>query len=222
MGAPVKPAESRRCKSSAMKVQHTALALEACAVHREVWGKALSKMRAGPVLSRESILTSGCRRSPCIGRHHVWERDASTHAILRGQRPGHVRKLFAREPGGLCVGHSLGWSAPGRMKSPTPVMYDVQKSDSCVLAMKPANKSEGEEAEWVERRRGDRGEHKRILHVPDSEPGERVPDIRLVYASWHMSVLAESSRTQGRSRVREFRTLGSVRGAPSNGCPYRK
>src|SRR5262245_30591858 len=105
-----------------MKVQHTALALEACAVHREVWGKALSKMRAGPVLSRESILTSGCRRSPCSGRRQVWARYASAHAILRGQRPGHVRKLFAREPGDLCVDPSQEWPASGRMKSPTPMM----------------------------------------------------------------------------------------------------
>lgn len=83
--------------------------------------------------------------------------NVSSHAVPRGQRPGHVRKLFAREPGGLCVGRSRERSVPGRMKSPTPVMYDVQKSDSCILAMKSANKSEGEEAERVERRRGTEG-----------------------------------------------------------------
>jgi len=32
-----------------MKVKHTALAPEACAVHREVYGEALSRMGAGPV-----------------------------------------------------------------------------------------------------------------------------------------------------------------------------
>jgi len=32
---------------------------------------------------------------------------------------------------------------------------------------------------------------------------------------------ASASNTRGGSRMREFRAYGSVRGAPSNGCPYR-
>jgi hypothetical protein len=53
------------------------------------------------------------------------------------------------------------------------VMHELEKSDLCIVVKKPANNSEGAEAESVERRRG-QGEHGQGLHVPDTEPGKRV------------------------------------------------
>jgi hypothetical protein len=79
--------------------------LESCVVHREVGGEALTEVRAGQVLSRESTITSGCRRFPKCGRQHARAHHASARAILRGRRPWHVRKSLAREPGDLWVGH---------------------------------------------------------------------------------------------------------------------
>src|SRR5260370_6792729 len=64
----------------------------------------------------------------------------------------------------------------------------------------------------------DRGEHGRATHVPDTAPGKRVPEARLCArsCSW-----VSSLTTRGGSPVRESRPPGSVRGASSNGCPYR-
>src|SRR5258708_9023623 len=64
----------------------------------------------------------------------------------------------------------------------------------------------------------DQGEHGRATHVPDTAPGKRVPEARL----WTRSCSWDSSlTTRGGSPVRESRPPGSVRGASSNGCPYR-
>src|SRR6266404_2640084 len=64
----------------------------------------------------------------------------------------------------------------------------------------------------------DRGKHGRATHVPDTAPDKRVPEARLCTrsCSW-----ASSLTTRGGSPVRESRPPGSVRGASSNGCPYR-
>ncbi len=51
-------------------------------------------------------------------------------------------------------------------------------------------------------------------HAPDSEPGKRVTGAGAHTAS-------SPSLTQGGSRVREFCTHGSGRGAVSNDRPYR-
>src|SRR5260370_27096315 len=64
----------------------------------------------------------------------------------------------------------------------------------------------------------DRGEHGRAIHVPDTAPGKRVPEARLCTRS---CLWVSSLTTRGGSPVRESRPPGSVRGASSNGCPYR-
>ena len=53
-------------------------------------------------------------------------------------------------------------------------------------------------------------------HVPDTVSGKRVPGVERVRR-------AEASRQniRGGSRMQESCTYGSVRGAPSNGRPYR-
>jgi len=87
---------------------------ESCAVYREVCGEALTGERAGQPLSHEIFLiqdadvvtfaegkTNGCTI-------------ASARTVLRGRRPWHARKLFAREPGDLQFDHLLLRSGPRR------------------------------------------------------------------------------------------------------------
>ena len=62
----------------------------------------------------------------------------------------------------------------------------------------------------------DQGECKPAAHGPDAEPGNRVTG-----AGAQPQDSGLPSLTRGRSRMRESRTYGSVRGACSNGRPYR-
>ena len=78
------------------------------------------------------------------------------------------------------------------------MMHGREKSDSAIVAGKPANKAVSTAAEPVERRAGTGNAHQQST------------------ADWCFAVI-----TQGGSRVREFRLHGSERGAVSNGCPYR-
>ena len=94
------------------------------------------------------------------------------------------------------------------------MMHGREKSDSAIVAGKPTNKAVPTAAEPVERRAGAKGNasqqstHRTQRRVRVSQALERVR---------HVS----PSHTQGGSRVREFRSHGSGRGAVSNGCPYR-
>ena len=81
---------------------HTAL--ESCATYREVRGEALTKVCTGQPLSREITLFQDADAVIVGGRQDAKVRYASTYAVLRGQRPWHVQKLFVREPGDLRVG----------------------------------------------------------------------------------------------------------------------
>src|SRR6476620_11456291 len=93
-------------------------------------------------------------------------------------------------------------------------MHGREKSDSAIVAGKPTNKAVPTAAEPVERRAGAKGNasqqstHRTQRRVRVSQALERVR---------HVS----PSHTQGGSRVREFRSHGSGRGAVSNGRPYR-
>ena len=53
-------------------------------------------------------------------------------------------------------------------------------------------------------------------HVPDTVRGKRVPG-----AGARTEGRGQPSNIRGGSRMQESCTYGSVRGAPSNGCPYR-
>ena len=53
-------------------------------------------------------------------------------------------------------------------------------------------------------------------HVPDTVPGKRVTD-----AGARTEGRGQPSNIRGGSRMQESCTYGSVRGAPSNGRPYR-
>jgi hypothetical protein len=94
------------------------------------------------------------------------------------------------------------------------VMHGREKSDSAIVAGKPTNKAVPTAAEPVERRAGAKGNasqqstHRTQRRVRVSQALERVRQV-------------SPSHTQGGSRVREFRSHGSGRGAVSNGRPYR-
>src|ERR1700745_1969348 len=89
-----------------------------------------------------------------------------------------------------------------------------EKSDSAIVAGKPTNKAVPTAAEPVERRAGAKGNasqqstHRTQRRVRVSQALERVRQV-------------SPSHTQGGSRVREFRSHGSGRGAVSNCRPYR-
>jgi hypothetical protein len=78
---------------------------ESCAVHREVWGEALTGERAGQPLSREIFLIQDAdvvtyaegKTNGCI--------IASARTVLRGRRSWHARTLFAwnREISSLAI-----------------------------------------------------------------------------------------------------------------------
>ena len=104
------------------------------------------------------------------------------------------------------------------------MMHGHEKSDSVIVAVKPANKvgqpaadrtaAEPTAAEPVERRAGTKGNADwQSTHWTQRQA--RVPQalerIRQFLAVW----------TRGGSRMRESRTYGSVRGALRNERPYR-
>ena len=94
------------------------------------------------------------------------------------------------------------------------MMHGREKSDSAIVAGKPTNKAVPTAAEPVERRAGAKGNasqqstHRTQRRVRVSQALERVRQV-------------SPSHTQGGSRVREFRSHGSGRGAVSNDRPYR-
>jgi len=96
--------------------------------------------------------------------------------------------------------------------------YGQEKSDLFIIALKPTNKPGRLGAELVEpreRTEGNMGEqhtYRTLRRI------KRVPEARLCTrsCSWDSSLT-----TRGGSPVRESRPPGSVRGASSNGCPYR-
>ena len=94
------------------------------------------------------------------------------------------------------------------------MMHDREKSHSAIGAGKPTNKAGSPAAESVEQRAGtkrnanEQSTHRTQRRVRVSQALERVRQV-------------SPSHTQGGSRVREFRSHGSGRGAVSNGRPYR-
>jgi hypothetical protein len=105
------------------------------------------------------------------------------------------------------------------------MMDGRQKSDSCIVPWKPANKAPNGAAEPVEGRRGPRAEVS-AKHVADPVPRITLFQASALYA--RRSGGGPATRppacalsTLGRSRMREFRSYGSVRGARGNPCPYR-
>jgi hypothetical protein len=98
-------------------------------------------------------------------------------------------------------------------------MNGPEKSDSVVVAMKPANKVGQPAAERAEPRTGPEGNTERTHTRRTQRRGsvsQRTDRVRP--AAEPLPRIAVSTR--GRSRMPESGTYGSVPGAPSNGRPY--
>src|SRR6266536_6666698 len=94
------------------------------------------------------------------------------------------------------------------------MMNDRGESDSAIVAGKPTNKAERSAAEPVERRaeaKGNAGQQSTHRAQYRLRVAQALACIRRIIAV----------DTRGGSRMRESCTYGSVRGAPSNGRPYR-
>src|SRR6266498_4817606 len=94
------------------------------------------------------------------------------------------------------------------------MMHGHEKSGDAIVAVKPTNKAERSAAEPVERRaeaKGNAGQHRTHRAQYRVRVAQALACIRRLFAV----------DTRGGSRMRESCTYGSVRGAPSNGRPYR-
>src|SRR6266568_7116910 len=94
------------------------------------------------------------------------------------------------------------------------MMHGHEKSGDAIVAVKPTNKAERSAAEPVEPRaeaKGNAGQHRTHRAQYRVRVAQALACIRRLFAV----------DTRGGSRMRESRTYGSVRGAPSNGRPYR-
>ena len=105
-------------------------------------------------------------------------------------------------------------------EEPKPTMHGHENSDPAVVALKPANGAGNPGMEWVERRAAAEGNANR-QSTHRAQNRERVSQALERVRQCSRIPHAVPSHTQGGSRMRESRTYGSVRGAPSNGRPYR-
>ena len=97
------------------------------------------------------------------------------------------------------------------------MMHGREKSDSAIVAVKPANKAERSAAELVEPRAETKGNvvqqgtYRTLSRACVTQALNCMRQTAKRFAVW----------TRGRSRMRESCTYGSVRGALSNERPYR-
>ena len=141
-----------------MKVHHgegvaIRIGPEPCVGIREGVGEASVGERLGQPLSRESKKVSGAD----VVRSTEGNMDggviASARPTRRGRRPWHVWTLFVRESGDLRFGQRGNTAGPHREDEESkPMMHEPEKSDSAIVATKPANKAGRPAAEPVERR----------------------------------------------------------------------
>jgi AraC-like DNA-binding protein len=74
---------------------------ESCVLYREVQGEALTGVRIGQPLSRDSLLILGAHAVDTAEGNMTERVIASALSTRRGLRPWHVRTLFTRETGDL-------------------------------------------------------------------------------------------------------------------------
>ena len=143
-----------------MKVRHDEgvairIGPEPCVGTREGVGEASVGERIGQLWSRESKIVSGADVVRITEGNMDGGVIASARPTRRGRRPWHVWTLFAREPGCLRFGQWRNTAGPHREDEESkPMMHEPEKSDSAVVATKPANKAGQPVAELVERRAG--------------------------------------------------------------------
>ena len=152
-------------------------------------------------------------------RQHVRPRHA------RGCRPAGVEDHITCKRRPSEAGRSLVWPCGDRPtgphregEEPKPMMHGQEKSDPAIVAKKPLNEAGQLVEEAAEPRAGTEGnvvltDTRRALNRESVPHGlDRVGQS----AKGGFPLL-----TQGGSRMRESRPSGSVRGASSNGRPYR-
>ena len=97
-------------------------------------------------------------------------------------------------------------------------MHGREKSDLAIVAVKPTNKAGQPAAELVEPRARAKGK-------ADQQSTHRAQNRARVFQTLErirQDANGLPSNTRGGSRMRESRSYGSVRGASSNGRPYRE
>jgi len=151
--------------------------------------------------------------------------DADTRGIvaLPGSKATSRTEGSCRNLGGPATGRQLiDAGGPHREgEEPKPMMHGRGKSDSAIVAVKPANKAEQSAAEPVEpraetkRNAGQHNTHRTPSRASVTQGLERIRQTA-------KETSGSPSGTQGRSRMRESRTYGSVRGALGNERPYRE
>ena len=87
---------------------------ESCAWCREAAREALTGVRVGQPLSRESYLIRGAHAVTVAEGNTDRRAIASTCPTPRGLSPWHARTLLVREPGGLSFGQPQHWAGPCR------------------------------------------------------------------------------------------------------------
>ena len=131
---------------------------EPCVGTREGVGEASVGEHIGQPLSRENLSNLGADVFESMEGNTDGCDSASRRPTWRGPRPWHVWKLFAREPGDLGFGQRRNTAGPHREDEESkPMMHEPEKSDSAIVATKPANKAGRPGAEQVERRVGTEG-----------------------------------------------------------------
>ena len=131
---------------------------EPCVGTREGVGEASVGEYIGQPLSRENLSNLGADVFESPEGNMDGCDSASLRPTQRGPRPWHVWKLFAREPGDLGFGQRRHTAGPHREDEESkPMMHEPERSDSAIVARKPANKAGRPAAEPVERRAGTEG-----------------------------------------------------------------
>ena len=129
-------------------------------------------------------------------------------------------KGMRRNLGDLTPDHRpYGHPGPHREgEEPKPMMHGREKSGPAVVAVKRANKAERPAAESVEPRAGAEGN----ASQQNTRRAQNRESVSHALASIRKENTALPSSTRGGSRMRASRLYGSVRGAHSNGRPYRE
>ena len=107
LGAPEKPARSKRVKVPNSKGVANHAVPESCVAYREVRGEALTGVRTGQPWSRDRIYVLGADTVQIVEGNTDGRVIASTRQTRRGRRTWHVRTLLEREPGDLGFDQSL-------------------------------------------------------------------------------------------------------------------
>ena len=177
--------------------------------------------RPGIELRNQS--SPACRRRLALGRLHPARRFGEPHGdAAQSETPG-MHGNSTRENREIPAVPMIPVGRSGKATSRTPDVHATGKSDGRVVPAKDPNKDDRlSPAEGLEGRR------------PTKENTEQLPSRRTQRRDFASrvgcSVCVQPHRIQlvlvaasirGRSRMREFRSYGSVRGAPGNRRSYR-